>query len=269
MGNRFDGKVAFITGAARGQGRAEAVKFASEGADVIALDACAKFASTPYDGATEEDLAETVRLVEEQGRKIVATKADVRDFAAVTAALDAGLDAFGRIDIVVANAGICSAALSWEITPEQWQETIDVNLTGVFFTCKAAIPKLIEQGEGGSIVITSSVAGIKGVPFYGHYVASKHGVAGLTKTMANELGEHRIRVNSVHPHGVSTGMIMTDMLPLLERFADSLAPTFMASIPDGFSDPEDVANVVAFLSSAEARHITGINMPIDLGNTAR
>lgn len=269
MGTRFDGKVAFITGAARGQGRAEAVKFASEGADIIALDACTSFASTPYEGSTEEDLAETVRLVEAQGRKIVATKADVRDFAAVTAALDAGLEAFGRIDIVVANAGICSAALSWEITPEQWQETLDVNLTGVFFTCKAAIPKLIEQGEGGSIVITSSVAGLKGLPFYGHYVASKHGVSGLTKTMANELGEHRIRVNSVHPNGVTTGMIMTDMLPLLEQHAQTLAPVFMTTIPDGFSDPEDVANVVAFLSSDEARHITGINMPIDLGNTAR
>ncbi|MFD4293959.1 mycofactocin-coupled SDR family oxidoreductase [Rhodococcus sp. NPDC058505] len=269
MGNRFEGKVAFITGAARGQGRAEAVKFASEGANVIALDACVKFDSTAYAGATEEDLAETVRLVEEQGGKIVATKADVRDFAAVTAALDAGLEMFGRLDYVVANAGICSAALSWEITPEQWQETIDVNLTGVFFTCKAAIPKLIEQGEGGSIVITSSVSALTGASFFGHYVASKAGVAGLTRTMANELGMHKIRVNSVHPYGVNTGMVMTDALPLMERFADTLAPTFMATLPYGFSEPEDVANVVAFLSSDEAHHITGINMPIDLGNAAR
>ncbi|MBP1159187.1 SDR family mycofactocin-dependent oxidoreductase [Rhodococcus sp. PvR044] len=269
MANRFEGKVAFITGAARGQGRAEAVKFAQGGADIIALDACIDFDSTPYAGATEEDLAETVRLVEEQGRKIVATKADVRDFAAVTAALDAGVEAFGRLDYVVANAGICSAALSWEITPEQWQETIDVNLTGVFFTCKAAIPKLIEQGEGGSIVVTSSVSSLKGAPFFGHYVASKAGIAGLTRTMANELGMHRIRVNSVHPYGVATGMVMSDVLPLMERFAETLAPAFIPSLPDGFSQPEDVANVVAFLCSDEAHHITGINMPIDLGNAAR
>ncbi|MFD4182519.1 mycofactocin-coupled SDR family oxidoreductase [Rhodococcus sp. NPDC058514] len=269
MADRFEGKVAFITGAARGQGRAEAVKFAEGGADIIALDACIDFASTPYAGATEEDLAETVRLVEEQGRKIVATKADVRDFAAVTAALDAGVEAFGRLDYVVANAGICSSAQSWEITPEQWQETIDVNLTGVFFTCKAAIPKLIEQGEGGAIVVTSSVSALKGAPFVGHYVASKAGIAGLTRTMANELGMHKIRVNSVHPYGVNSGMIMSDMLPLLERFSDTLAPAFMASLPYGFSEPEDVANVVAFLCSDEAHHITGINMPIDLGNAAR
>lgn len=269
MSNRFDGKVVFITGAARGQGRAEAVRFASEGADVIALDACTTFASTPYEGATDADLDETVRLVEAQGRKIVATKADVRDFDAVTAALTAGLDVFGRLDHVVANAGICSAALSWEIGLEQWRETIDVNLTGVFHTCKAAIPTLIEQGQGGAIVVTSSVSALKGAPFVGHYVASKAGIAGLTRTMANELGMHRIRVNSVHPYGVNTGMIMSDMLPLLERFSDTLAPAFMASLPYGFSEPEDVANVVAFLCSDEAHHITGINMPIDLGNAAR
>ena len=267
--NRFVGKVAFITGAARGQGRAEAVRLASEGADIIAIDACADFDSTAYDGATEADLAETVAQVESQGRKIVATKTDVRDFAAVSEALATGIAALGRLDVVVANAGICSGAMSWEITPEQWQETLDVNLTGVFHTCKAAIPHLIEQGEGGSIVITSSVAGLRGLPFLGHYVASKHGVTGLAKTLAVELGAHNIRVNTVHPNGVDTGMQVNDMHALVQEYATTLAPIFMGSLPDQISRPEDIANAVAWLASDEARHVTGIQLPVDLGTLIR
>ncbi|WP_047890061.1 mycofactocin-coupled SDR family oxidoreductase [Rhodococcus sp. ARP2] len=267
--NRYTGKVAFITGAARGQGRAEAVRLAEEGADIIAVDACVQFESTSYAGATEDDLAETVELVKALDRRIVATKTDVRDFSALSAALDAGIDELGRLDVVVANAGICSANMSWEITPEQWQETLDVNLTGVFHTAKTAIPHLIKQGTGGSIIFTSSVAGLRGLPFLGHYVASKHGITGLAKTMASELGQYNIRVNTIHPHGVETGMQMTDMRPLIDANAHTLGPIFMQTLPDPVSQPEDIAAAVAFLGSDEAHHITGIAMPLDLGTLIR
>ncbi|GGK36934.1 mycofactocin-coupled SDR family oxidoreductase [Nocardia camponoti] len=266
---RFENKVVFITGAARGQGRAEAVRFASEGADVIAIDACVDFASTSYPGATLDDLAETVKLVEEAGGRIVASQVDVRDFDGVAGALAAGVSVFGRLDAVVANAGVCSAAMSWEITAEQWRETIDVNLTGVFNTAKAAIPHLIEQGTGGAMVFTSSVAGLKGTPFTAHYVASKHGVTGLAKTMANELGAHRIRVNTVHPAGVATGMVITEMGPLFEKYGSTLAPIFMNSLPDYIIEAEEIAATVAWLCSDEASKITGTQIAIDMGNLNR
>ncbi|MDG3012025.1 mycofactocin-coupled SDR family oxidoreductase [Rhodococcus sp. D2-41] len=267
---RFDGKVVFITGAARGQGRAEAVRFAEEGANIIALDACAEFTSTSYPGATEADLAETVRLVEATGRKIVAAKADVRDFDAVSKVLSDGIAQFGRLDVVIANAGICSGKLSWEVTLEQWRETVDVNLTGVFHTAKAAIPYLIEQGEGGAMVFTSSVSGLKGTPFTAHYAATKHGITGLAKAMANELGEHKIRVNTVHPAGVETGMNMgPDMQPLFERFAHTLGPIYMNSLPYAIAQPEDIAGVVAWVCSDEAQYLTGVQVPVDFGNLNR
>ncbi|WP_024793112.1 mycofactocin-coupled SDR family oxidoreductase [Tomitella biformata] len=267
---RFAGKVVFITGAARGQGRAEALKFASEGANIIAIDACAEFTSTSYPGATDSDLAETVRLVEATGQKIAATKVDVRDFDGLSAALNDGIALFGRLDVVVANAGICSGKMSWEITAEQWQETIDVNLTGTFNTAKAAIPFLIEQGEGGSLVFTSSVSGLKGTPFTAHYVASKHGVTGLAKTMANELGEHKIRVNTVHPAGVETGMNLgADMPQLFAAHANTMGAIFQNSLPYAISQPEDIADVVLWVSSDEAKYITGAQIPVDFGNCNR
>ncbi|MGS2804731.1 mycofactocin-coupled SDR family oxidoreductase [Nocardia sp. MW-W600-9] len=269
MTRRYEGKVVFITGAARGQGRAEAIRFAEEGADIIAIDACVDFASTSYPGATEDDLAETVRLVEAAGGKIAASKADVRDFAGLSAALAAGIEQFGRLDVVVANAGICSAALSWEITAEQWQETVDVNLTGVFHTAKAAIPYLIEQGEGGAMVFTSSVAGLKGIPFTAHYVATKHAITGLAKTMANELGAHKIRVNTVHPAGVATGMQMAEMGPLFEQYASTLAPIFMNALPTYITEAADIAAAVAWLCSDEAAQVTGAQIPVDMGNLNR
>ncbi|WP_182347186.1 mycofactocin-coupled SDR family oxidoreductase [Tomitella gaofuii] len=267
---RFGGKVAFITGAARGQGRAEAVKFASEGANIIAVDVCAEFDSTSYPGATRADLDETVRLVEAAGGKVVATVADTRDFDGLTAALKAGTDVFGRLDVVVANAGICSGRMSWEVSAADWQEMIDVNLTGTFNTAKAAIPYLIEQGEGGAMVFTSSESGLKGTPFTAHYGATKFGIVGLAKTMANELGEHKIRVNTVHPAGVRTGMDMSaDMGPLLEKHASTLAPIFMNSLPYEILEPEDVADVVVWMCSDEAKYMTGVRLPIDFGNSNR
>jgi SDR family mycofactocin-dependent oxidoreductase len=266
---RFLGRVAFITGAARGQGRAEATRLAAEGADIIAIDNCTSAATTQYEGATPADLKVTARLVQEQGRRVVAAQVDVRDFDGLKAALEAGVHELGRLDVVVANAGICSTAMSWEITLEQWRETIDTNLTGVFHTMKAAVPILITQGTGGSIVITSSVAGLRGLPFLGHYAASKHGVVGLAKTMANELGQYNIRVNTIHPHGVESGMTVPDMVPFIEKFATTLAPIFMGTLPYQISQPEDIANAVAWLASDEARHVTGIQLPLDLGTLAR
>lgn len=266
---RFENKVVFITGAARGQGRAEAVRFAQEGADIIAVDACIDFASTAYDGATREDLDETVRQVEATGRRITATVADVRDFDALSQAVTAGVERFGRLDVVIANAGICSGGKSWEISLDQWNEMIDVNLTGVFHTAKAAVPYLIEQGEGGAIVFTSSVAGLKGTPFTGHYAAAKHGIVGLAKTMANELGEHRIRVNTVHPAGVATGMTVSDLHPLIQEAAATLGPIYMNSLPYEILQAEDVASVVAWMCSDEAKYMTGAQVPIDLGNLIR
>ena len=269
MAGRLEGKVAFITGAARGQGRAHAVRLASEGADVIALDNCESARTTTYPGATEEDLAETAALVEKEGRRVVARKADIRDFDAVSAVVQEGLAELGRLDVVVANAGICSAAMSWEIPVEKWRETIDTNLTGTFFTVKATVPSLIEQGTGGSIIITSSVAGLRGLPFLADYAASKHGVTGLAKTLANELAQFSIRVNTIHPHGVATGMQPAEMFELTQRYAATLGPIFMGSLPDPVSQPEDIAAAVAFLASDESRHVTGIQLPVDLGTLAR
>ena len=266
---RLEGKVAFITGAARGQGRAHAVRLAREGADIIAIDVCRSAATPMYDGATPEDLTETTRLVEAEGQRIIATQTDVRDFEAMSAAVRDGVAEFGRLDVVVANAGICSAAMSWDISIEQWQETIDVNLTGVFFTMKATVPVLLNQDTGGSIIITSSVAGLRGLPFLAHYAASKHGVVGLARSMANELAPHNIRVNTIHPNGVATGMTVPDLPPLQEKYADTLAPIFMRGLPDHYSQPEDIANAVAFLASEESRHITGIALPVDLGALIR
>lgn len=269
MTARFENKVAFITGAARGQGRAEAIRLASEGADIIAVDICSEFDSTHYDGSTPADLAETVAAVEALDRRIIATETDTRDFTALDKALRDGVAELGRLDVVVANAGICSAAMSWEITPEQWKETLDVNLTGTFFTVKAAVPILLEQGTGGSIVMTSSVAGLRGLPFLAHYAASKHGIVGLCRSMANELGQHGIRVNTIHPHGVETGMQPNDMMALIGEHGATLGPIFMGSLPDPVSQPEDIAAAVAWLASDEARHVTGIALPVDLGTLTR
>ncbi|MGW2824276.1 mycofactocin-coupled SDR family oxidoreductase [Streptomyces sp. NPDC001443] len=264
---RFEGKVVFVTGAARGQGRAEAVRFAAEGADVIALDICEDLPTTEYPGATAEDLAETVRLVEKLGRRALSHKVDVRDFPVVRAALEESVRELGRLDVVVANAGMTTFARTWEIELDHWQATLDINLTGAFHTVKAAVPIMIEQGTGGSIVFTSSVAGLRGLPLLADYVAAKHGVTGLAKTLANELGSHRIRVNSVHPHGVNTKLV-PGIRPILERDPE-LASFYQGVLPDGVSQAEDIAAAVAWIASDEARHVTGVQLPVDLGRTNR
>ncbi|MGW5076573.1 mycofactocin-coupled SDR family oxidoreductase [Rhodococcus sp. NPDC004095] len=266
---RFEGKTVFITGAARGQGRAEAIRFASEGADIIAVDICKSFEFPAYPGATPDDLAVTVKEVESLGRRIVAREVDVRDFDALQQALSEGVTELGGLDVVIANAGICSAATTWEHALDQWQEIIDVNLTGVFHTAKAAVPILLEQGRGGAIVMTSSVAGLRGLPFVAGYSASKHGVVGLCKTLANELGQHRIRVNTVHPAGVSTDMQPVEMQRMIAEHAATLGPIFMNALPDSESEPEDIAATVAWLASEEARHITGAQIPVDMGTLIR
>ncbi len=264
---RFEGKVVFITGAARGQGRAEAVRFAAEGADIIALDICEDLPTTAYPGATEADLAETARLVEKQNRRILTHKVDIRDFDGVKRALDSSVAELGRLDVVVANAGMTTSARAWEIDAEHWQATLDINLTGAFHTAKAAIPIMIEQGAGGAIVFTSSVAGLRGLPLIADYVAAKHGVTGLAKALANELGEYRIRVNTVHPHGVDT-----DLAPGMRSIIEAdpaLGAHFNATLPDQVSQVEDIAAAIAWLASYEARHVTGVQLPVDLGRTNR
>jgi SDR family mycofactocin-dependent oxidoreductase len=266
-GRRFEGQVVFVTGAARGQGRAEAVRFAAEGADIIALDICADLSTTAYPGPVPEDLAETARLVESYDRRAVTSIADVRDFRAVKAALDQGVAELGRLDVVVANAGMTTIGQAWEIPLENWDVTIGVNLTGAYYTARAAIPVMIEQGTGGAIVFTSSVAGLRGLPLLADYVAAKHGVTGLAKTLANELGKYRIRVNTVHPHGVDT-----DLKPGMRAVIEAdpgLIPFYLGVLPDPVSEAEDIAAAVAWLASYEARHVTGIQLPVDLGRTNR
>jgi len=211
MARRVEGKVAFITGAARGQGRSHAVRLAEEGADIIAVDICEDIEFVTYPGPTEKDLEETVHQVEALDRRIVATKADVRDYDALKAAVDDGVAQLGRLDIVSANAGIGSSPYSaWEIPGDVWQGMLDINLTGVWHTCKVAIPHMIDGGRGGSIVLTSSMAALRTYANIAHYTAAKHGVVGLMRTLALELGPHNIRVNSIRPTQVDTPMTMNE-----------------------------------------------------------
>jgi SDR family mycofactocin-dependent oxidoreductase len=274
MTGRVEGKVAFITGAARGQGRSHALRLAQEGADIIAIDACAPIESVDkYPLATREDLDETVAEIEKLDRRVVARVADVRDAAGLSAALGEGVAELGGLDIVVANAGIATYGLSWELSELQWQEMLDVNLTGVWHTAKAAVPHLVSQGRGGSMVFTSSIGGLKGIMQVGHYVAAKHGIVGLMRTMANELAQHRIRVNTVHPTNVDTHMIQNpgtygmfapdDPEPTQEK----AMPGFMSlnALPVPWVEPVDISNAVLFLSSDEARYITGVALPVDAG----
>ncbi|MCI2417348.1 mycofactocin-coupled SDR family oxidoreductase [Saccharopolyspora sp. K220] len=279
MTGRVDGKVAFITGAARGQGRSHAVRLAQEGADIIAVDICAEVGRTAdfYPPATEADLAETVRLVRQQGRRVVASQADVRDYGALEAGLSSAVEELGALDIVAANAGIFQfGAEVQDISERDWRDVLDVNLTGVFNACKASIPHLLRGGRGGSIVITSSDAGAKGFAKFGHYVASKHGVIGLMRTLAMELAPHSVRVNVVSPTNCNTDMIQNDAVyrlfrpdlenPTAAEFAE--ASGTLLALPQPWVEPIDVSNAVLFLASDEGRFVTGVNFPVDGGSAA-
>jgi SDR family mycofactocin-dependent oxidoreductase len=265
MAGRLEGKVALISGAARGQGRSHAVRMAQEGADIIAFDACRQFDTVPYPLATPEDLAETVKRVECLGRRIMAREADVRDSAAVQALVDDGVREFGRLDVVCANAGIGGVAENtWTITEDQWEEMIGIDLTGAWKTVKAAVPAMIEAGNGGSIVITSSAAGLKGLPGAAHYVSAKHGLVGLMRTLANELAPHFIRVNTVHPTGVNTPMVVNDFMAQAMSSADG-AINLQNALPVEMVEPVDVSNAIVWLASEEARYVTGVSLPVDAG----
>ena len=267
--SRLEGKVAFITGAARGQGRSHAVRLAAEGAAVIGIDICEQLVKG-YPGATQAELDETVQMVQDGGGRMVAYKADVRSYDQVTEAVTDGLARFGRLDIVVANAGIFSFGRLWEIELDAWHDVIDVNLTGVFHTLKATVPAMIAQGEGGSIVLISSVSGLKGTPFTGAYTAAKHGVTGLCRTLANELGEHKIRVNSIHPASVPTPMISDPgLFHLILEHDKTLAPIFMNTLPYSGMPAESVSSMVAYLASEDSKYMTGAQIPIDFGTLNR
>jgi SDR family mycofactocin-dependent oxidoreductase len=267
MAGRVEGKVAFVTGAARGQGRSHAVRLAQEGADIIAVDLCGPIPGLQYSHATPEDLDETVRQIEALDRRIVARRADVRDRDAMKAAIDEGVAELGRLDIVVANAGICIIAEWDKVTPEIWNETISTNLTGVWNTVQLTAPHLIDAG-GGSMILTSSAAGLKGLPFLTPYVAAKHGVTGLARAFAHELAEHSIRVNSLHPTGVETAMgEMAGAYPPLLEAHPKLGGMLTNSLPVEVTQPVDQSNAVLFLASDEARYITALAMTVDAGNT--
>jgi (+)-trans-carveol dehydrogenase/(-)-trans-carveol dehydrogenase len=275
---KLEGKVAFITGAARGQGRSHAVRLAQEGADIIAVDICEDVPGIPYAGATEADLAETVQQVEALDRRIVAAKADVRDYAGLKRALDDGVAQLGRLDIVSANAGIGTSPYNaWEMDDSVWQTMIDINLTGVWHTAKAAIPHLIDGGRGGSIILTSSAAGLQAYQNIAHYVSAKHGVVGLMRTLALELAPYSIRVNSIHPTQVDTPMIQNEATyrlfrPDLEHpTKDDFAPASQEvnALPIPWVEPIDISNAVLFLASDEARYVTGVTLPVDAGTVIK
>jgi (+)-trans-carveol dehydrogenase len=271
---RVEGKVAFITGAARGQGRSHAVRLAEEGADIIAVDLCAQVDTVPYPMSSPADLDQTVKEVEALDRRIVAIQADVRDLAALRQAVDAGVAELGRLDIVSANAGIASTGASTtDVSEQSWADMIDINLTGVWHTTKVAVPHLLAGGRGGSIVITSSAAGLMAYPGIGHYVAAKHGLVGLMRTLALELAPHSIRVNSIHPTQVDTDMIQNDTIwrlfapddpnPSKEKFAPISQE--MNALPIPWVEARDISNALLFLASDEARYITGVTLPVDAG----
>ena len=274
-----DGKVALVTGAGRGQGRSHALKLASEGADVIAIDiGPGRVETISYELASEDDLDTTVKEIEAMGRRAVKAIADVRSLSDLQAAVDAGLSELGRIDIVCANAGIGSWAVSWEMTEQQWKDMIDINLTGVFNAVRAALPSMVERGEGGSLVLTSSTAGLRAYANTAHYTAAKHGVIGLMKVLAQEAGPHRIRVNAVCPTTVRTPLVIN--ASTFELFAPHLENPTEDDVREPFEslnilpgvawiEPEDVSDAVVFLCSDAAKYITGVALPIDAGNIVK
>ena len=266
---RLDGKVAFITGAARGQGRSHAIRLAEEGADVIAVDICGPIATVPYELATLDDLGQTAKEVEGRGRRIVAQPTDVRDAEALQKTFDSGVAELGPVDIVVANAGI--ASIGQNELRQAWQDVIDVNLTGVFNTVEAAVPSMVERGAGGSIVLTSSTAGLTGIGGTTRgglaYTASKHGVVGLMRNYATNLAQHSIRVNTVHPTGVGTKMVLNDAMAEFLRLEPQRQNGLTNPMPVELLEPVDISNAIVWLASDEARYVTGVTLPVDAGFT--
>lgn len=272
---RVAGKVAFITGAARGQGRAHAVRLAEEGADIIALDLCGDVDTAGYPGATPADLAETVAQVEKLDRRIVAVQGDVRDLDGLRAAVEHGVAELGRLDIVVANAGIAGSGTPTEmLSQNSWATMLDINLTGVWHTAKAAVPHL---ADGGSITLTSSMLGLRGGGYMAHYASAKHGLVGLMHALANELAPRSIRVNSIHPGNVLTPMVDNENFfravrpdlaePTLADAAEAIGHYHLLPVP--FIEARDVSNAVLFLASDEARYVTGVALPVDAGAVAK
>ena len=275
-GGSLQGQVAFVTGAARGQGRAHAVRLAAEGADVIAIDLCGPISETiTYPSAGPDELTETARAVKATGRDVLAREVDIRDLAALQQVVDDGVAQFGRLDILVANAGVLSWNRLWEMSAEQWDTVIDVNLNGSWRTIRAAVPAMIEAGNGGSIIVVSSAAGIKATAGNCHYSASKHGLVGLTNALALEVGEYGIRVNSIHPYAVETAMTgfegMSDILARYPNYLHSLSP--MPLQPTNIVEPqrltlmapEEVSDVIAWLAGSGSATLSGCQIAVDRG----
>ncbi len=266
---RFTDRTFFITGVARGQGRSHALRLAREGASIIGVDVCADAGPVGYPPATRDDLAETVDSVEAAGGRIISRVADVRDQRALDDALAEGIDAFGRLDGVIANAGICSFGRLWELTDDQWRSVVDVNLTGVFHTLRATVPVLLEADRGGSIVITTSGAGVKPLPLLGHYSATKAGVIAMGRSLAHEVAAQHIRVNLVVPTAVHTPMGRDATLREVIAEHPEATAAFGNLLPVGAVEPEDITAAVTWLLSDEARYVTGITLPVDAGTTIR
>jgi SDR family mycofactocin-dependent oxidoreductase len=247
------------------------VKLASEGADIIAVDLCAPVGTATYDMGTQDELDETARLVKDAGGRIITSVADVRSLDALEDAVGKGVDQFGRLDIVLANAGISTNGLLTEMPEQLWQEMLDINLTGVWKTVRASAKHIIAGGRGGAIVLISSSAGLKSMDNIGHYVAAKHGVTGLAKSLAGELAKYGIRVNSLHPTNVNTPMLMSELYlfrpdlddPTLDDTAEAMKG--MHLLPERWVEPEDISNAVLYLVSDEGRFVTGTQMVVDLG----
>jgi SDR family mycofactocin-dependent oxidoreductase len=269
MSQSIPGKVALITGAARGQGRAHAVRLSAEGADIIALDIAGPLPpSVPYDSATPDDLAETARLVSANGRRIVTAVVDIRDLDALRTAVDGAVSELGRLDVVVANAGICSPAAWDQITADAFRDTIDTNVTGTWNTVMASAQHIIDGGRGGSIVLIGSAAGVRMEPFMVGYVVSKHAVLGMARAFAAELGRHSVRVNSLHPGAVATPMGGGRMREAIQSAGDTypyLRGLNRPLLPEGSAQPEDIADAVAWLASDQSRFVTGTQISVDMG----
>jgi len=277
MAATLEGRVAFVTGAARGQGRAHAVRLASEGADIVAVDVCGPVSDTiTYPAATSEELAETASAVEATGRKVLAREVDIRDLAAQQQLVADTIEQFGRLDVVVANAGVLSWGRMFEMSEDQWDTVIDVNLNGTWRTLRATVPAMIEAGNGGSIIVVSSSAGLKATPGNSHYAASKHGLVAITNSLALEVGEYGIRVNSIHPYSIDTPMVEPDaMMEIFGKY-----PTYIHSFSpmpfhpvnhegkkglQEFMTAEEVSDVVTWLASDASATISGSQIAVDRG----